>query len=458
MDDHLSPDSDGGRAGEVRQAIRTAAEEVDRQHLHLAELLFEVHEGRYWAAWGFRSFRQYVRHDCAFSIRKAEQLVEFHRKFVIDLELSREELKTLGWSKLALVASIIDQANQHEILSALRTYSCRQIRRLVQQFRRQDTSVQSTQVAGGSDAIDLSVILACLSDAGPATKPWLLKRPAETEFFVEEEVWEQLCFAFHDGTNVLLIGPSGSGKSELCGLVARAGGRDIERFNFGAMTEPRSSLIGNVHFDPRSGTRFVRSRFADAVQRRESVLLLDELSRAGRDAFNVLLPLLDGQAYLALDESEEGTVVHRADGVCFLATANLGMEYTGADALDAALRDRFPIQIAVDFPPPEKELQLLVSRCAGLNIGEAQRLVDLAARQRSMAREGDFVGMISTRALLAAGRQLAAGVSMRNACQFCVCNHFSSDGGETSERARVEQLVEKDDGPWAFDGSIDFGP
>ena len=72
---------------------------------------------------------------------------------------------------------------------------------------------------------------------------------------------------------------------------------------------------------------------------------LDELSRAGRDAFNILLPLLDGQGYLPLDEAEDAAVVHRAPGVSFLATANLGMEYTGTEPLDLALKDLSLIHI-----------------------------------------------------------------------------------------------------------------
>jgi MoxR-like ATPase len=89
----------------------------------------------------------------------------------------------------------------------------------------------------------------------------------------------------------------------LCGLVADAFGRELVRFNCGAMSEPRSTLIGNTHLDRDKGTWFQPSRFVAAVQKAGTCILLDELSRAPREAFNILLPLMDGQRYLALAAS-----------------------------------------------------------------------------------------------------------------------------------------------------------
>ena len=258
-----------------------------------------------------------------------------------------------------------------------------------------------------------------------------------------DEVWEQLCFVASRGKNVLLTGPSGCGKSELCYRVASAAGRPIEPFNCGAMSEPRSSLIGNTHFDRQKGTWFAESRFVRAVQKTDSCVLLDEISRAGRDAFNILLPLLDAQGYLAIDEAEGAPVVRRAERVTFFATANLGMEYTGAEALDKALADRFPVVIAIDFPPRDQELTLLVRRCPGLSEQAAKHLVEVAARQRELTAEGEFIGPISTRSLLAAGEQVGAGMPIENALKYCILNRFSSDGGDVSERAKVLQIFQR---------------
>lgn len=276
-----------------------------------------------------------------------------------------------------------------------------------------------------------------------APDTWRFPKPAVDEFFVTDEVWEQLCFVASRGTNVLLTGPSGCGKSELCYRIARAASRPIEPFNCGAMSEPRSSLIGNTHFDRQKGTWFAESRFVRSVQKTGTCVLLDEISRAGRDAFNILLPLLDAQGYLALDEAEGAAVVKRAEHVTFFATANFGMEYTGAEPLDKALADRFPVVIAIDFPPRERGLALLIRRCPGLSERAAARLVAVAVRQRELMGEGEFMGPVSTRSLLAAGEQVAAGMPIENALRFCILNRFSAEGGDVSERAKLLQIVQR---------------
>jgi MoxR-like ATPase len=275
--------------------------------------------------------------------------------------------------------------------------------------------------------------------------PWKThKRPDPSVFYVDRDTWEQCIYSVLKGKNILLTGPSGSGKSELTWLVAKAMSRDLVAFNMGAMSEPRSALIGNTHFDKEKGTWFEQSRFAKSVQHKEGVVLLDEMSRADRGAFNILLPLLDRQGYLALDESEDAAVIHKAEGMTFFATANVGMEYTGTDALDKALKERFDVTIDMFFPPPENEHGVLVGRCSGLLASSATRLVDIATTQRAMCQDdGDFIDMISTRMLIAAGEQIGAGMAFKTACKFCIENQFSNEGGDASERTKIMQIVQK---------------
>ena len=130
-------------------------------------------------------------------------------------------------------------------------------------------------------------------------------------------------------------------------------------FNLGATQDPRATLIGNVHFNNKTGTYFSESHFVKAIQTPNSVILLDELTRAHPDAWNILMTVLDyGQRYLRLDEQDGQNTVKVADGVTFVATANIGNEYTATRQLDKALMDRFTI-VEMDVLNEDDETTLL---------------------------------------------------------------------------------------------------
>ena len=270
-----------------------------------------------------------------------------------------------------------------------------------------------------------------------------IRRPNRAEFFVDVNDWKVLCHCLRSNLNTLLIGPTGCGKTELCQRVCDAVGRPLITFNLGAMSEPRISLIGNTRFDSERGTWFERSRFVRAIETPGCVILLDEISRCHRDAFNILFPVLDGQQRLPLDEDEGGVVVEVAPQVTFFATANLGAGYTGARELDVALLDRFASLLQIDFPPPRAESQLLQSRCPGISREHAELLIRIAVEQRKLADQGDFLATVSTRSLIAAGRLIGEGMPLATAVQCCIVNRFSSTGGDLSERARMAQLTQR---------------
>ena len=71
------------------------------------------------------------------------------------------------------------------------------------------------------------------------------------------------------------------------------------------------------------------------------------------------MTVLDGgQRYLRLDEVEGSPIVDVAEGVTFIATANIGNEYTSTRVMDEAILDRF-VTIEMDVLDDVKEFGLL---------------------------------------------------------------------------------------------------
>lgn len=265
-----------------------------------------------------------------------------------------------------------------------------------------------------------------------------IPRPPENEFFVTPNDWGQTLFAILHALPLLIVGPSGCGKTELLNRAARAAQRTPESFNMGAMTDPRSSLIGVTHFN--GGTLFQESRFIQTLRKPFSTIILDEINRAPMEAQNMLIPLLDDQRYIALDEAEDCAIVHPAEGVGFAATANIGAEYAGTTELDWAVMNRFQVVVQMDFMSASKECEILACRCPGINGQDAEMLSLVAQKQRAMWRAGEFAVPISTRSLLAAAKQCAKGVSLNTAVEYCLLNHFSSVGGLASDREKLMEV------------------
>ena len=262
------------------------------------------------------------------------------------------------------------------------------------------------------------------------------------DYWVESTVWRQICLTIDMGSTSLLVGPAGTGKTELVIKAAELMNRPLYIFSCGSMSEPRSSLIGATHFDPKKGTYFVESRFVNAIQQPNAVILLDELNRCDPDTYNIFLPLLDGQRVLPLDEDLKGRVCKVADGVVFLGTANIGVEYAGTRRFDRALQDRFSQVLQIRFPPISAEAALLVARYR-IDPKIASTLTRIATQQRSQYQKGEYEFPISTRMLLATAKQIGFGIPPKEAIEFTLTSHFSSAGGDLSDNARFQQLVQR---------------
>ena len=270
---------------------------------------------------------------------------------------------------------------------------------------------------------------------------------------MSELKWKYLIRSAVRGKNILMTGPAGCGKTMAAKSSVNALDRPDFYFNMGGTQDPRATLIGNVHFDKAKGTYFSESLFVKAIQTPNAVILLDELSRAHPDAWNILMTVLDqGQRYLRLDEANGQETISVAEGVTFVATANIGNEYTSTRVMDKALMDRFTI-VEMDVLTDIQELELLSYMFPHVDVEMLKAVAEIAhtSRTESLSETGKISTAISTRTSVEMAGLLFDGFAIDEAAQVSVYPQFSNDGGVDSERTFVKQLVQK----YVNDGSDD---
>ena len=263
--------------------------------------------------------------------------------------------------------------------------------------------------------------------------------------FIEELKWKYLLRSAVRGKNILMTGPTGCGKTLAAQSLVKSLKRPDFYFNLGATQDARATLIGNTHFNKEKGTFFSESAFVKAIKTPNAIILLDELSRAHPEAANILMTVLDaGQRYLRLDEAEGSPIIKVASGVTFIATANIGGEYTATRVMDRALMDRF-VQIEMDLLDKEGELALLKFKFPEADEYSLNALAEIADTTRQLIKTdaSKISTIVSTRVNVEAAGLIYDGFTLFEAANIAILPYFSNDGGLDSERVFMTQLLQK---------------
>jgi MoxR-like ATPase len=263
---------------------------------------------------------------------------------------------------------------------------------------------------------------------------------------MESLKWKYLIRNIIRGKNIMMTGPAGCGKT----MAAKAAANSLEGYktfiiNLGATQDPRTTLIGNTQFDTKKGTVFNTSPFVKAIQTPNTVVVLDELTRAHPEAHNILMSVLDqGQRYLRLDEAADAPVVKVADGVSFIASANIGNEYTATRALDRAILDRFTI-IEMDTLTKAEEATLLQMMYPSVLSETLTNVAEITSMTRTevMSESPKLSNSLSTRTAVEIGSLLYDGFSLAEAAEITIYPLFDQSGGAQSERVYMKQYIQK---------------
>ena len=269
--------------------------------------------------------------------------------------------------------------------------------------------------------------------------------PEEFKFADSNTFYTMLRNIFR-GKYILVTGPSGCGKSSLGKILADISNKPFHQFNFGDSMNPSAKLLGDTKYNKDDGTWFKPSRFVSALQDDNgSFIMLDEVTRDRTgDLANILMPVLDGQRYLALDESDDSDIVTLDKGAFFYATANIGREYLGATHdLDRAWKDRFTGGIyELEYLPQKKEQELIQVRVPHIGENEARRITEFAQKIRDLYKAEELNVAVSTRMCLATAELVVDGMELIDALKHTCLPFYPITAGDDTERVKVIQAIQ----------------
>lgn len=245
-------------------------------------------------------------------------------------------------------------------------------------------------------------------------------RPYYVAVANEEKVFTA---AFQQGLSILLKGPTGCGKTRFVEAMAHDLGRPLITVScHDDLTT--ADLVGRFHLNAGK-TEWVDGPLTRAV-REGAICYLDEVVEARQDTTVVLHPLADHRRQLPLERL--GVTLDTAPGFCLVVSYNPGYQSVLKDLKDST-RQRM---VAIEFAYPSASVEEdIVAKEAGITPQQAAMLVRLGQAIRRL-ETGGLREVASTRVLIAAGRLVAAGLTMSEAARAAIAGPLSDDAHVTS--------------------------
>lgn len=267
------------------------------------------------------------------------------------------------------------------------------------------------------------------------------------DLIINDLKWKYLLWAVHRRKNILLVGYTRCGKTTAIKAVAKALERPFFEFNLGSTQDARATLVGNTTFKKETGTVFHESEFVRAIQTKNAVILLDELTRASHDAWNILMPVLDDtMRFLRLDERDDSAKIH-VNEVCIASSANIGSEYTATKVLDRALAARFPVKVEMLPLTLDELISLVRIRFPNLDVNEGSpmwNICDLATKTVAELRKEEprLSSLIPTGTVVEMAQLITDGFNLEEIAEMVIYPDYPEEGGADSERTFIKQTVE----------------
>jgi len=223
--------------------------------------------------------------------------------------------------------------------------------------------------------------------------------PKNSGKFIEHgEILKTLAIGVSNNLPIILMGESGSGKTSAIRYLAEQTQNGLRRVNLNGGTTA-DELIGRLLMNDK-GTYWVDGVLTEAMRRGEWIVL-DEINAALPEVLFVLQPIMDDDGFLVLNEKDDKEIVRKHPNFRLFATCN-PPEYAGTKEMNKALLSRFAICINAEFPPADKELEIIENHL-GNAIAQSQmaiKLVGMANETRQSKEAGNADYAINTRDIL----------------------------------------------------------
>jgi nitric oxide reductase NorQ protein len=231
----------------------------------------------------------------------------------------------------------------------------------------------------------------------------------------EEQVFRA---AYRQGLSILLKGPTGCGKTRFVEAMSY----DLDRplITVACHDDLTTADLVGRYLLQGGETVWVDGPLTRAV-RQGAICYLDEVVEARQDTTVVLHPLADHRRQMPIDRL--GETLDAAPGFGLVVSYNPGYQSVLKDLKDST-RQRM-VAIELDFPPVDVE-EKIVTHEANVDHETGVQLVQLGQAIRRLDAAG-LREVASTRVLIAAGRLVVEGLSLRDAARAAIAGPLSDD-------------------------------
>lgn len=236
------------------------------------------------------------------------------------------------------------------------------------------------------------------------------------------------------GRNIMLTGPTGTGKSEFVMHLAKLVGQKIVRVNLSVGTT-EGHLVGK--FVAKNGSTEFIYGILPLAMKNGWWLLFDEVDYAQPEHLAVMQPVLEGDSLLIVQNENEEIIPDKNFRV--FATANTkgrgdeSQSYTGTNVLNMAWLDRWSI-FEMQYTEYEKEI---VKTILHKDLKLAEQVLQYFEVLRKVVAEGQLVNTaFSTRRMQQVCEMLAMGETLRDVLKFEVESRY-----DTHESGAIAEIA-----------------